>query len=96
MSDEERIARLLQESESPAAALRIAAAAGLARAQGTAEAVSILKEALETENEFVRHAAMLEIDEAGRDVILPLRESLSADENEEYVRRLSEHAKDQL
>lgn len=91
-----RTERLLLEANSPGAALRIAASAGLARAGRLDESVNILRDALKSGNEFVRHAAILEIDEAGRDTIRPLRELLSADQNEDYFRRLAEHALSQL
>lgn len=93
---DERIETLLQESKSSSVALSIAAAAGLARAGRSDESVNVLKAALKSRNEFVRHAAVLEIDEAGPDVIRPLRDLLSAEENEDYFRRLSEHAQGQL
>jgi len=93
---ENRIESLLQESKASHVALRIAAAAGLARAGKTDDAASLLKHAMADRSEFVRHAAMLEIDEAGRDVILLLRDLMSVDQSQEYVRRLAEHANKQL
>ena len=69
-----------------------AAAAGLARANRTEDAAAAFKALIKSENTFVRHAAMLEIDEAGEQIINALRDDITAGPDEEYVRRLYEHA----
>ncbi len=86
---------LSREASSQFPALQIAAA-GLARSGQAEAAAATLRPLLANPNQFVRHAAMLEIDEAGPNVITLLRDTLSAGNNEEYVRRLMEHAEDQL
>jgi hypothetical protein len=70
----------------------LAAAAGLARANKTEDAAAVFKALIKSENTYVRHAAMLEIDEAGEQIINSMRDNITAGPNEEYVRRLYEHA----
>ena len=92
---ERRMEVLLRESVKTDPAVRIAAAAGLARGDHLSEAVTVFQQMLGRKNEFIRHAAMLEIDEAGKAAIASLRESLTAGDNEEYVGRLVQHALEQ-
>jgi hypothetical protein len=89
------IETLFHESKSPHVAFRIAAAE-LSRAGKAEEAASLLKDALTVDSEFVRHSAMLEIDEAGRDVILQVRDLSSVELSQECVRGLAEHANSQI
>ncbi len=76
--------------------IKLAAATGLVRAGHAAESVTTLKELLRDGNESVRHATMLEVDEAGPSLIVPLRSFLKAGKDEEYIGRLSDHALSQL
>ena len=73
-------------------AIQLAAAAGLARANKSDEATATFRSLIKSENTFVRHGTMLEIDEAGEQIINALRDDITADPDEEYVRRLYEHA----
>lgn len=84
------------ETKSAHPALRIVAAGGLARSGRSADAARVLEELLKDSNEFIRHYAMLEIDEAGPAVIQPLRDTLPRAKSEEYVDRLADHALGQL
>jgi hypothetical protein len=83
---------LSEEAHSTNPAIQLAAAAGLARANKTEDAAAVFKALIKSENTFVRHAAMLEIDEAGEQIINSVRDDITAGPNEEYVRRLYEHA----
>jgi uncharacterized sulfatase len=76
--------------------IKLAAATGLVQAGQSSESLTALKELLDSGNEFVRHATLLSIDEAGPAVIDPLRTFLTAGKDEEYGRRLCEHALNQL
>lgn len=84
---------LQQEAKHPHPAIRISAAGGLARAGKTAEAALVLKALLASDNDFIRHAAILEIDEAGA----PLINAMSVDlksfdpKDHEYSSRLLQH-----
>ena len=89
---ESRLEALIDESEHSHAAIRIAAAAGLARAGQSVDAARILGAALKDDSEFVRHAAILEIDEAGAPVIDLLRSEIAKAGDGEYVKRLMMHA----
>jgi HEAT repeat protein len=80
------------EARSSNPAIQLAAAAGLARANKSVDAAAVFKALIKSENTFVRHAAMLEIDEAGEQIINALRADIIAGPDEEYVRRLYEHA----
>jgi uncharacterized sulfatase len=91
-----RLEVLRREATNANPALAIAAAAGLSRAGQAEEAAAVLKRVLNSRNPFVRHAAFLEIDEAGPELIQMLRDQLSVSKDEEYLRRLSEHALGQL
>lgn len=93
---ESRVSVFEAEAMSGHPALRIAAAGGLARCGRTVEAAKMLEELLQSPNEFIRHYAMLEIDEAGPAVIQPLRDRLTRMKSEEYVNRLVDHALGQL
>ena len=73
-------------------AIQLAAAAGLARANKSDEATATFRSLIKSENTFVRHGTMLEIDEAGEQIINALRDDITAGPDEEYVRRLYEHA----
>ncbi|MFO1000319.1 MAG: sulfatase [Planctomycetaceae bacterium] len=83
---------LSSETRSSSSAIQLAAAAGLARADKSEDAAAVFKALIKSENTFVRHAAMLEIDEAGEQIINSLRDDITAGQDEEYVRRLYEHA----
>jgi uncharacterized sulfatase len=83
---------LSNEARSSNPAIQLAAAAGLARANKTEDAAAVFKALIKSENTYVRHAAMLEIDEAGEQIINSMRDNITAGPNEEYVRRLYEHA----
>lgn len=84
---------LQQEAKHSHPAIRISAAGGLARAGKTAEAALVLKALLASDNDFIRHAAILEIDEAGA----PLINAMSVDlksfdpKDHEYSSRLLQH-----
>lgn len=73
-------------------AIQLAAAAGLARANKSDASATAFKSLMKSENAFVRHGAMLEIDEAGEQIINAVRDDITAGPDEEYVRRLYEHA----
>jgi HEAT repeat protein len=83
---------LREETGSSNPAIQLAAAAGLARANKMEDAAAVFKALVKSENSFVRHAAMLEIDEAGEQVINAVRDDITVGQDEEYVRRLYEHA----
>ncbi len=87
-----RVAVLAAESKHSHPALRIAAAAGLARGGQSVDAAEVLGPTLQNASEFVRHAAILEIDEAGSPVIDLLRSEIAAAGDGEYVKRLMIHA----
>ncbi|MEJ7590869.1 MAG: sulfatase [Planctomycetaceae bacterium] len=83
---------LEKESESEEPAIRIAAAGGLARAGDLRKAAATLGELLGDENHFVRHAAILEIDESGPELIELTKEQIKAMGDDEYCQRLADHA----
>lgn len=83
---------LRDEARSSNSAIQAVAAAGLARANRSEDAAAVFTALIKSENTFVRHAAMLEIDEAGEQIINALRDDITAGPDEEYVRRLYEHA----
>ena len=87
-----RLETLMAESKHAHPAIRIAAAAGLARGGQPAVAAEILGTALQNDSEFVRHAAILEVDEAGSAVIELLDSEIAAAGDGEYVKRLMIHA----
>ena len=89
---ESRLETLIDESEHSHAAIKIAVAAGLARAGRSADAARILGPALKDDSEFVRHAAILEIDEAGSSVVNLLQSEIANAGDGEYVQRLTIHA----
>lgn len=80
------------EASSANPANQLVAAAGLARANRFDEAAAKFRSLIKSENSLIRHAAMLEIDEAGEQIFSAMRDDLTAGPNEEYVRRLYEHA----
>jgi len=86
--------RMQLNSEEPL--IKLAAAMGLSRASQSSESLTALRDLLDSGNQFVRHATLLGIDEAGLAVIDPLRTLLTAGKDEEYGRRLCEHALNQL
>jgi uncharacterized sulfatase len=90
-----RIETLRAECRHEDVAIRIAAAAGLARAGDVTAAGSVLRQALQDPSEFVRHAALVEIDEAGPELINQLRDVLPAAAVNEYSKRLVAHALEQ-
>ena len=83
---------LTKESTSEEPAIRIAAAGGLARAGDLKTAAATLGELLGHENHFVQHAAVLEIDEAGSDLIELTKVQIEAISEDEYCERLAAHA----
>ncbi len=83
---------LVTETQHSHPAIRIAAAAGLARCGQSADAARVLGPALKDDSEFVRHAAILEIDEAGSPVVDLLRSEFANAGDGEYVKRLLIHA----
>lgn len=84
------------EAKSAEPAIRIAAAGGLARTGQVKSAAATLGELLGHESSFVRHAAILEIDEAGPEVIELTKEQIRKIGNEDYGRRLANHALEQV
>lgn len=81
--------REVQRSEP---ALQIVAAAGLVRCQQPHEAAEAFRQLLNHDSPFVRHAAILEIDEAGQSVSNLLAADLRKIETkEEYFNRLKSH-----
>lgn len=87
-----RIDVLRRESAHEHVAIRIAAAGGLARAGEAQAAANVLRQALTDSSEHVRYAAMLQIDEAGADVIELLKPEIAAAGDSEYSNRLRQHA----
>lgn len=83
---------LEKESKSAEPAIRIAAAGGLARAGDLKTAAATLGELLNSENHFVQHAAILEIDEAGPALIELTNEQIETMDGDEYCQRLADHA----
>ena len=83
---------LERESKSAESAIRIVAAGGLARAGHLKTAAATLRELLGDENHFVQHAAILEIDEAGPELIELTKEQISTMSDDEYCQRLADHA----
>lgn len=92
------LAVLQRESRSAIPAIRIAAAAGLSRAGDLTSAADVFADMLANKNNFVRHAAILEIDESGPDLIRKVHAVLPnpADEKEEYILRLAAHIREQI
>ena len=93
---ENRIETFRTQLTSEEPLIKLAGATGLVQAGQSSESLTALKELLGSGNEFVRHATLLSIDEAGPAVIDPLRTFLTAGKDEEYGRRLCEHALNQL
>ncbi len=83
---------LKKESTSEEPAIRIAAAGGSARAGDLKTAAATLGVLLGHENHFVQHAAVLEIDEAGPDLIELTKVQIEAIGEDEYCQRLAAHA----
>ena len=83
---------LKSELKSDSAALRIAAAGGLARAHDLRDAAGVLGKLLGHESVFVRHAAILEIDEAGSQLIELTKQQIKLVGDDEYCERLADHA----
>jgi arylsulfatase A-like enzyme len=81
-----------RESQRSEPALQIAAAAGLVRCDLQKDAAQILKPLLSHDSPFVRHAAILEIDEAGQSLSDLFTTDLRAiDVKDEYFNRLKSH-----
>ena len=87
---------LLREMNSEDPAVSIAAAGGLARAGDLESAAAKLGALLGHENNFVRHAALLEIDEAGPDMVQLTQEQIRDIGDDDYCQRLAEHALNQI
>ena len=83
---------LEKEAQSAEPAIRIAAAGGLARMGDLRTAAATLGELLGSENNFVQHAAILEIDEAGPELIELTKEQIKRVGDDEYCQRLADHA----
>lgn len=80
------------EVNSDEPAIRIAAAGGLARLGDMKTAAATLGELLSHKSIFVQHAAMLEIDEAGPDLIALTKNQIETISDNEYCQRLADHA----
>lgn len=80
------------EAKSDEPSIRIAAAGGLARIGDLKKAAAALGELLSHKSIFVQHAAILEIDEAGPDLIALTRENIKNISDNEYCQRLADHA----
>lgn len=95
---ENRIAVLQHETGNAHPAIRIAAAGGLTRAGKADEAALVLKELLASDNDFIRHATMLEVDEAGETLIHAMSDELKSFDakDHEYCSRLLQHALETL
>lgn len=91
---QDRLTLLRQEAQHSDRAIRITAAGGMARAGLIDEAAEILRPLALSQNEFIRHAAVLEIDEAGPEMIRLATAELKSLSNQdhEYTRRLAVHA----
>jgi arylsulfatase A-like enzyme len=83
---------LHQETKSDEPAIRIAAAGGLARAGDVHAAAATLRDLLGHESHFVRHAAILEIDEFGQQLIELTKQQIENIGDDDYCRRLADHA----
>lgn len=95
-ADEALAPRFQQLAQDSDPAVRVAAARGLRQMGQVALADQVLSEALQHPSQFVRHAAVLEIDEAGVDAVRRLEHRLREFEKDEYAGRLAEHALQQL
>ncbi len=80
------------EVKSDEPAIRIAAAGGLARMGDLTTAAAILEELLNHKSVFVQHAAILEIDEAGPELISLTKDKIKNTSDNEYCQRLADHA----
>ena len=85
-------ALLEAEAKSDEPTIRIAAAGGLARLGDLATAAATLGELLSHKSEFVQHAAILEIDEAGPELIALTVDKIKNISDNEYCQRLADHA----
>lgn len=90
----ERIELLRTEMQHSNPAIQIVAASGVARAGQSDEAAKTLIPLIKHPDEFVRHAAVLAIDEAGPELIRLAKADLEklAENEGEYMQRLSQHA----
>ena len=85
-------ALLEAEAKSDEPIIRIAAAGGLARMGDLTTAAATLEELLSHKSVFVQHAAMLEIDEAGPELIARTKDKIKSISDNEYCQRLADHA----
>ncbi len=85
-------ALLEAEAKSDEPTIRIAAAGGLARMGDLTTAAATLAELLSHKSVFVQHAAMLEIDEGGPELIALTKDKIKNISNNEYCQRLADHA----
>jgi len=85
-------ALLEAEAKSDEPIIRIAAAGGLARMGDLTTAAATLAELLSHKSVFVQHAAMLEIDEGGPELIALTKDKIKNISNNEYCQRLADHA----
>ena len=83
---------LESEVKSDEPSIRIAAAGGLARLGDLATAAATLGELLSDKSTFVQHAAILEIDEAGPELIGLTKDKIKNISDNEYCQRLADHA----
>ena len=94
---------LQSATQDPSVAVRIAAARGLHVAGKTDQAVTILADALSDENDFVKHAAINEIDEIGaaasesRDAITMMQKEMARQKKKGgYIANIATHALSQF
>ncbi len=85
-------AMLEAEAKSDEPTIRIAAASGLARLGDLTTAAATLGELLSHNSVFVQHAAMLEIDEVGPELIALTEDKIKNISDNEYCQRLADHA----
>lgn len=80
------------EAKSDEPTIRIAAAGGLARIEDLTTSAMTLGELLSHKSIFVQHAAILEIDEAGPELIALTKDRIKNISDNEYCQRLADHA----
>ena len=78
--------------DDPSPAVRIAAARGLYRAGKVDEAIDVLEAGLKSENEFVRHAAVVEVDEMGAAGAQLASAIKSMNQSNGYIKNIAAHA----
>lgn len=78
------------------AAVRLAAARGMYRAGHSEAALKLLIQELDSNNEFVRHAAVVEIDEMGADGAPAQHAIQTMNQSSGYIRNIAAHALSQF